>query len=309
LESTQKSLSINADIDYTDEIIREWMGWKRISGCYRANGGESYIIIGSFREFHEVLQFYQGPDAVLFVDDVFIGSFNPLPDTVYICNEGDEFTFDGEFLDGIVSWSTGSIDPSITITKPGQYVLSVEMDNCVLKDTVEVIDLRYSSVSVLTDTIICKDSILQLEPHFPGQVEWDDGSVMQTKQVTESGVYYANVTNECGQYYFEYLVGVKECDCSIYVPSAFTPNGDGINDNLEVFVECDYPINYMDFRVYDRWGNLVFETNDINQRQWDGTLRGNQVDPAPLVWYLEYEVEINGKAEKKQKSGTVQILK
>jgi gliding motility-associated-like protein len=54
------------------------------------------------------------------------------------------------------------------------------------------------------------------------------------------------------------------------VPTAFTPNGDGTNDVLYV---RGYGIEHLEFRVYNRWGELVFETN--NQAiGWDGTFRG-----------------------------------
>jgi gliding motility-associated-like protein len=69
----------------------------------------------------------------------------------------------------------------------------------------------------------------------------------------------------------------------IFVPNAFSPNGDGDNDLL--FVRGN---NLTDiyFAVYDRWGQLMFETTDQSVG-WDGTFDGAELDPAVFAWYLE----------------------
>lgn len=74
-------------------------------------------------------------------------------------------------------------------------------------------------------------------------------------------------------------------NCYIAVPSAFTPNGDGLNDYL-------YPMNAykatnLEFRVYNRWGQQVFETRDWT-RKWDGTINGVPQAPGVFAWYLSY---------------------
>ena len=69
------------------------------------------------------------------------------------------------------------------------------------------------------------------------------------------------------------------------MPSAFTPNGDGINDYL-------YPLNAykaagLEFRVYNRYGQLVFQTTDWTRR-WDGTVGGARAPVGTYVWTLRY---------------------
>lgn len=81
------------------------------------------------------------------------------------------------------------------------------------------------------------------------------------------------------------LVEVRELLCEgpdIFVPNTFTPNGDGRNDVL--FVR-GRNITDLEFLVFDRWGEKVFETIDIN-RGWDGTFEGKPVDPAVFVYHL-----------------------
>lgn len=80
--------------------------------------------------------------------------------------------------------------------------------------------------------------------------------------------------------------------CYIAVPNAFTPNGDGLNDFL-------YPLNAykadnLTFRVYNRAGQLIFETHDWTHK-WDGTLKGEPQDAGVFVWTLKYILHDTGK--------------
>jgi gliding motility-associated-like protein len=80
--------------------------------------------------------------------------------------------------------------------------------------------------------------------------------------------------------------------CYIAVPNAFTPNGDGLNDFL-------YPLNAfkadnLDFKVYNRLGQLVFESHDWTQK-WDGTIKSEPQDAGIYVWTLQYVLHDTGK--------------
>jgi gliding motility-associated-like protein len=80
--------------------------------------------------------------------------------------------------------------------------------------------------------------------------------------------------------------------CTIAVASAFTPNGDGLNDYL-------YPINAykardLTFNVYNRLGQLVFSSHDW-QKKWDGTFHGQPQDAGTYVWFLQYTHVDTGK--------------
>ncbi|HTE30105.1 MAG TPA: gliding motility-associated C-terminal domain-containing protein, partial [Chryseolinea sp.] len=73
--------------------------------------------------------------------------------------------------------------------------------------------------------------------------------------------------------------------CYIAVPTAFTPNGDGLNDYL-------YPLNAFKadnlvFQVFNRQGQMVFETRDWTQK-WDGRIQGHEASAGTYVWYLQY---------------------
>ncbi len=105
---------------------------------------------------------------------------------------------------------------------------------------------------------------------------------------TQTTTYSVQVTDEHGVCAFStdvtiYVVEVICGEPEIFIPSGFTPNGDGQND--KVFVRGNN-IASLDFKIFNRWGELVFETTNQNQG-WDGTFRGNQADSEVFVYYLD----------------------
>ena len=97
----------------------------------------------------------------------------------------------------------------------------------------------------------------------------------------------------------------EECEEQlIIVPNAFTPNGDCLNDMLFVRGSAICTINL--FRIYDRWGAMVFETENMNQG-WDGTYKGQEVNPGVFVYYVEAPCPLDG--SRILKKGNVTVLK
>jgi gliding motility-associated-like protein len=87
----------------------------------------------------------------------------------------------------------------------------------------------------------------------------------------------------------------------LFVPTAFSPNGDNQNDILYVFGNC---ITNLQFAIFDRWGEKVFETT--NQLEgWDGTFNGKKMDPAAFAYYLSATV----KGEEVKKHGNITLVK
>lgn len=80
-------------------------------------------------------------------------------------------------------------------------------------------------------------------------------------------------------------IDIEGCDPgSIFLPNTFTPNGDGLNDKLYVRTVALASLKY--FRVYDEWGQMVFETKDL-QEGWDGNVKEKQGSTAVYVYVLE----------------------
>ncbi len=98
-------------------------------------------------------------------------------------------------------------------------------------------------------------------------------------------------------------VDLYKVDPDMYVPTAFTPNADGNNDVLRPILLGMKQLNY--FRVYNRWGVLMFSTTEKG-KGWDGRYNGKGQDPATFVWMAE-GVTFNGQT--KQKKGYAVLIR
>lgn len=91
-------------------------------------------------------------------------------------------------------------------------------------------------------------------------------------------------------------------DGTLFVPNTFTPNGDGVNDIM--FARSNLVLE-VDFNIYDRWGQLVFHTNDIKQG-WDGIFKGKPCNPDVFGYYIRYKCN-NGKESFKK--GNITLIR
>ncbi|TNE27503.1 MAG: gliding motility-associated C-terminal domain-containing protein [Bacteroidetes bacterium] len=124
---------------------------------------------------------------------------------------------------------------------------------------------------------------------------WFDGKTTTTTTVRSPGTYYASVTNQCGTATDSTIVTLAITGCSsplqdtlpaIYLPIAFTPNGDGVNDYFGVAMELEF--ESFSLIIFDRLGNRVFKTNRPKER-WNGTLM-NSGEPLMLGSYV-YQIK------------------
>ncbi|WP_018342898.1 gliding motility-associated C-terminal domain-containing protein [Cytophaga aurantiaca] len=111
------------------------------------------------------------------------------------------------------------------------------------------------------------------------------GQTSQQIQISQEGTYQVTVWDafQCsvtGQ------VEVKNfCEAALYVPSAFSPNGDGTHDDLEIFGK-----NFTDFNItiFNRWGEIIFISTE-REKRWDGMYRGEQMPIGSYPWIIHYK--------------------
>ncbi|NJL76759.1 MAG: T9SS type B sorting domain-containing protein [Saprospiraceae bacterium] len=248
------------------------------------------------------------------------------PDLIQINVETGDITCaggrDGELIilaSGGTSPFTYSLDgksftanPRFIGRKAGSYTLYVKDSNgCQKSMTTELIDPPAFSVSIFPTTDV-------LEINFGESVQLFANTNNQIGKVTYSwSASFADSTLSCFDCfnpmvmpttttYYE-LLGTDEAGCkatddiqirvrktrTVLVPTGFTPNGDAVNNNL--IVHGSSSTNVKLFRVYDRYGELIFENEQliINDPMtgWDGTFRGKEMPAGVYVWYAEVEYE------------------
>lgn len=97
--------------------------------------------------------------------------------------------------------------------------------------------------------------------------------------------YVVKVSNDAGCFDYDSIrVHLFKVDAGLYVPNAFSPNGDGNNDDFKPIVLGMKSLDI--FRVYNRWGQLLYSSTNT-KKGWDGTFGGKAQDPATYVWYAE----------------------
>ncbi len=84
---------------------------------------------------------------------------------------------------------------------------------------------------------------------------------------------------------------IGETMCPVYIPNAFSPDNDGINDYFKVFPHPKFQGTFKSFRVFNRWGELVYQALDFDPftTGWDGTFRGKSLDVGVYVFMIELE--------------------
>ncbi|QNR23661.1 gliding motility-associated C-terminal domain-containing protein [Croceimicrobium hydrocarbonivorans] len=163
----------------------------------------------------------------------------------------------------------GSAD-SLQIQESGWYSLSARKGGCLKTDSVHV-ELLYPEDYKLEDVeSTCLGRSLQLKAKTLDHVDfhWNDGSTDSVLTVTEDGWYSISIAHPCGSIVDSLKVEFERCVCTFFLPDAFSPNGDGLNDVFKPVFKC----NFDEYKlwIYNRWGQEVFKTIDPEQG-WDGT--------------------------------------
>lgn len=101
--------------------------------------------------------------------------------------------------------------------------------------------------------------------------------------------------------------------CNVFVPNAFTPNGDNINDRFEVKHAENCQVVEFNMKIFDRWGRLIYESHSMEKDYaWDGTAEGKEVMQGVYMWTVYAKVRTLGKAtdfEEHQQQGTVVVIR
>jgi gliding motility-associated-like protein len=190
----------------------------------------------------------------------------------------------------------------------GVYSVTVTDNNgCKNADTSKITKLFPKPAGFLgPDTAICPylDEVkLNANTNFNKYV-WSTGSVASSVTIKKAGIYWLQVKdgNDCiGK--DTIIVNPKDCGQGFYMPTGFTPNNDGKNDLLKPILLGDV-VQYR-FWVYNRWGELIFETTDL-AKAWDGIYKGQPQTSGVFVWRCTYQF-LNETI--KEANGTVVLIR
>jgi gliding motility-associated-like protein len=227
-----------------------------------------------------------------------------------------------EIVNIAVSYSTGGIDHhewdfgpgssmaygsltggpyGIQWNSPGdKEVVVIATDNdcnsLPVRDTIHIHDLPDATITLDQTTGICAGDTLDLsavaDPRnsyqwLPQQYFIPGAGGPRQQAIVDNKAYIVlHVTNDFNCRSTDSLfIDAQPC-CDIFMPNAFTPNNDGLNDKYRIVGRGKHKISV--FRIQNRWGQTVFETAD-DTRGWDGVYNGRQQDMGTYFYYIKYQ--------------------
>lgn len=212
---------------------------------------------------------------------------------ITVC-EGEEVVLGADGNQGDVYWLKGQAVAAhrdtfrVTPTEPVTYFVYVSNPGCATRDTISI-DVEQPQ-STQDSLELCKGETVDLDAGVPGiSYEWNTGDSTQVITVGESGDYNVILLDPSKACDNERRVNVvvNLCGYILDIPNAFTPNGDNLNDEFGILGD-NYELNY--FRIYNRWGELVFESTTKGQA-WDGTYKGENADQGVYTWVVSFTYE------------------
>lgn len=158
------------------------------------------------------------------------------------------------------------------------------------------------------DAVICTDLLaVSLDAGEYDEYLWQDNSTINPYMVEAGGNFTVQVVDEFGCRGVDSLTLIQQCPTDLYIPNVFSPNGDNQNDSFGV---QGGDIQNMHLQIYNRWGELLFESNQ-QKRNWDGMMMsGGLAPPGVYIYKLDYEgFERDGSVFSDRKYGTLTLVR
>ena len=253
-------------------------------------------------------------------DSTFVEAFTPAVPSFEVdplCP--GEFTF-VPWPTGWVDWQVdgASADPDgLTVTSPGVFFLVAEelASGCGVASSV-VVPTGALQPMALPDLVeLCEDAAVTLDAGVSGSVFWSDGVTGAVRSIDSPGFYIATQTTDCGTVLDSVEVVEVPCGCAVFAPSAFTPDGDFVNDAWRPSFECN-PEEYT-LIIFDRWGSEIWASNNPLE-YWTGGVRrdGRPLDEKRYyvrdgiyAFQVTYRDPTSVVRKMIRKTGSIQILR
>lgn len=114
---------------------------------------------------------------------------------------------------------------------------------------------------------------------------WTDGTEEIARQLEVPGVYYARNRSCINPIQLSFELNKENCGCLTYLPNVFSPNNDGINDQLALFSNCT--LDKLEMTIFNRWGERVFYSQQLNHF-WDGIYQNQEAPAEVYIAIIKY---------------------
>ena len=203
-------------------------------------------------------------------------------------------------------WSTGETAQHIAINATGTYWVKVSNFGCIGFDTA-LVSISKPVIVLLYDTVVCPGEpiTISIEKGFKTYAWSPGGQGTYMISTDKPGTYYVSVTdtNNCPG---SASIFIDEfCPSDLYIPTAFSPNGNGINDYFLTYGER---IISFHLYIYNRWGEIIFESQDMSEG-WNGKYNGEDAQQGSYVYRVDYQLYDYKELKKHTKYGVVNLMR
>ena len=229
-----------------------------------------------------------------------------LPRDTAIC-EGDTLWLTAPIDSAQYLWIGFFTGRKFAITAAGTYNLIITKGKCSHKDEITVDIIPKFSFDLGPDTLLCLGQTYTMNlPQNGVNYSWNDGSDQTSRELFNApGTYWVYGWNRCFEHSDTIRVDYEECDCEIYIPNSFTPNGDQVNDLFHPVTGCYY--EEFDLDIQNRWGEIVYKMRSLEDG-WDGTFRGQPAPEGVYTYRIKYK-KYSWQAESKYDYGTFNLIR
>jgi gliding motility-associated-like protein len=253
-----------------------------------------------------------------FSDTIIIGAHFPLnidfgPDQI-ICF-GDSILLDAGVSEHDVFWNDGFVGPVRNISQAGLYIATSSNTCGVYADTIEIFKKPVPSFSD-NNFLFCEDDSLLVRVsdildsssfNFSDYtIYWEDGSAQNERYFYGDGDFTLLFEDYCEAYRLNFQLETKLCFCPLFIPTAFSPNGDGKNEVFGAIGDCD--LSRFNIQIFNRWGEVAFESSEINEH-WDGNHNGSLSPTGTYFYRIVYEWSDLNRSYNEEQTGTVNLLR
>ncbi|CAN5719216.1 hypothetical protein BH10BAC2_BH10BAC2_17690 [soil metagenome] len=207
-----------------------------------------------------------------------------------VANAAYQWYRDSIAIDG----ATDSVYHVLDLNRKSYYnVLISTTAKCIISEPFLVTKSKLNEINIPADTIICAEanSIL-LAPALDGIIYSINGTTNAFVSISKEGIYSIVASDVTGcQKSFSINVRKTNCaGCEALMPTAFTPNNDGVNDIFRARFNCN--VSAFVFMVFNKWGQKIFESRDVG-KGWDGTYQGSKLSSDAYAYVLHYRTTSN----------------
>lgn len=192
-------------------------------------------------------------------------------------------------INEIGNWSTGVNAQSIEVTEPGIYSVIVNNGPCQAFDGTVVTEIPIPSIELEDEFFACEYTMFPLEVEEIDGMDylWSNDDTTHSTLFTVPSEGSITASNGCGSDTEEFILYGELCSWGLWIPSSFTPNGDGDND---VWFVDGYNISNLEILVYNKFGDRIWRGTNLLE-PWDPQY---QVIPDDCYSYRVEAIDYNG---------------